>query len=167
MTTITAARLAAAVILSASLGSAVAAQDEDTRAPGKLVIGYEEEGKVDASPAACRAFVKETVEWEPAEEKRAIEDVCAARKRHVDAYNAMQRAYAKFAKTFNEDNRLDVATSVKSFEALVKSCIDYKFNLTTGGHNIAIDLIPNTIAADCLTMGTGLLEAETKRYNGD
>jgi hypothetical protein len=167
MTTITAARLAAALVLSAAFGGAVAAQDEDTRAPEKLVIGYEEEGKVDASPKACLAFVKETVEWEAKEMEDAAQSVCAARKRHVDAYGSMQRAYAKFAKTFNEDTRLDVATSVKSFEALVKSCIDYKFNLTTGGHNIAIDIIPNTIAADCLTMGTGLLEAETKRYNGD
>lgn len=162
-----AAKLSGALLLAAVLGGAALAQDPDTRAPAKLVIGYEEEGKVDASPKACRAVVDETVEWEPAEMDRATKDVCAARKRHVDAYAAMQRAYTKFVKAFDEDTRLDVATAVTSFEAMVKSCIDYKFNLTTGGHNIQIDIIPNNIAADCLTMGTGLLEAETKRYSGN
>ena len=31
--------------------------------PDHLSFGYDQEGKVDATPAACEAVVKETVEW--------------------------------------------------------------------------------------------------------
>ena len=40
-----------------------------------------------------------------------------------------------------------------SFEAMVKACIDHKANVTTGGHEIRIDVIPNDIAARYLDMG--------------
>lgn len=93
--------------------------------------------------------------------KQAIEDVCGARKRHVEAYAAIQKSYKALAKQIGEDNRLDQATAVKSFEAMVKACIDHKSNITTGGHNIMIDVIPNDIAAQCLTLGKKLLDEET------
>jgi hypothetical protein len=155
-------RLAAAALITMVVGAAA----EDNRAPATFTIGYEEEGKVDASPEACRAFVTETVDWDKAETKQAVHDVCAARKRHVEAYAALQTNYTDFAKAFDQDVRLDVATAVRSLGAMIKSCMDFKMNLTTGGHNIAIDIIPNDIAASCLSIGAELLEAETKRYRG-
>jgi len=44
--------------------------------------------------------------------------------------------------------------------------MDHKFGLTTGGHNIMIDIIENDIAAQCLTLGSNLLKDETEKYNG-
>ena len=71
-----------------------------------MTIGYEDEGKVDASVAACTAFVKEVTEWNKAETDRGIKTVCAARKRHVDAYQALQTSYKALIKAFGEDRRL-------------------------------------------------------------
>ena len=52
--------LAAAAAGLALLSVAASAQDPGPMPP-KLVIGYEDEGKIDASPAACRAFVTDMV----------------------------------------------------------------------------------------------------------
>jgi hypothetical protein len=43
--------------------------------------------------------------------------------------------------------------------------MDHTFGLTTGGHNIMIDVIENDIAAQCLTLGANLLKDETAKYN--
>ena len=85
----------------------------------------------------------------------AIKDVCGARKRHVEAYAAIQKSYKALAKQIGDDNRLDTAAAVASFEAMVKACIDHKSNVTTGGHNIMIDVIPNDIAARVPGYGQG------------
>ena len=132
--------------------------------PDKLTFGYEYEGEVDASPKACEATVREVVEWSDEEVKRATADVCAARKAHVDAYAAIQQSYKEFAKTFGEDTRLNTGEAVEHFQQLVKECIDHKTGITTGGHNIAIDIIPNQIASECLALGKRLLDEETAWY---
>jgi hypothetical protein len=44
--------------------SPASAEEDNAPMPQKLVIGNEDEGKVDASAGSCRAFVTETVEWE-------------------------------------------------------------------------------------------------------
>ena len=44
---------------------------------------------------------------------------------------------------------------------MVKDCIDHKTSLTTGGHNIMIDIIPNDIATACLNLGKTVLDNET------
>jgi hypothetical protein len=129
--------------------------------PAQLVFGYEGEGKVDASTAACEAVVKETVEWGPEETKQAVKDVCAARKRHVDAYAAIQKSYKALAKEIEPDHRIDPESAVTAFRAMVKDCIDHKTDLTTGGHNIMIDIIPNDIATACLNLGKTVLDNET------
>jgi hypothetical protein len=132
--------------------------------PDKLTFGYEYEGEVDASPKACEATVREVVEWSDEEVKRATADVCAARKAHVDAYAAIQQSYKEFAKTFGEDTRLNTGEAVEHFQQLVKECIDHKTGITTGGHNIALDIIPNQIASECLALGKRLLDEETAWY---
>jgi hypothetical protein len=128
--------------------------------PDRLSFGYTGEGKVDASPTACAIYVNSTVEWDAAQMEQAIAEVCAARKRHVDAYAAIQKAYARLRNNLF-DVRIEGAASVMHFQSMIKACIDHKLGLSPGGHNIAIDIIPNQIAADCLTVGTKLLTEET------
>ena len=43
--------------------------------------------------------------------------------------------------------------------------MEHKSGLTTGGHNIMIDVIENDIAAQCLTLGSNLIKGETAKYN--
>ena len=129
--------------------------------PDHLSFGYDQEGKVDATPAVCEAVVKETVEWGPEETKQAVKDVCAARKRHIEAYAAIQKSYKALAKQIEPDHRIDPASAVTAFKAMVKDCIDHKSNLTTGGHNIMLDIIPNDIATACLKIGKTVLDDET------
>jgi hypothetical protein len=45
---------------------------------------------------------------------------------------------------------------------MVKACIDHKSGITTGGHNIMVDVIENEIAAKCLTLGANLLREEIR-----
>lgn len=132
--------------------------------PQQLTIGYEHEGTIDAKPQACLAFVKEITEWDKAQTEKGAKDVCAARQRHVEAYNALQANYRSFVKAFSADRRLNLPEAVESFKTLVKACIDHKFGLTTGGHNIMIDIIENDIATSCLTLGSNLLRDETAKY---
>jgi hypothetical protein len=45
---------------------------------------------------------------------------------------------------------------------MVKACIDHKFGLTNGGHNIMVDVIENEIARKCLAMAANLLRDEIR-----
>ena len=137
----------------------------ETAVPDRLTIGYDHEGEIDASPQACVATVKEITEWDKAQTENGAKDVCAARKRHVEAYAALQGNYKNFVKAYSVDRRLDLPAAVSNFRILVKACMDHKFGLTTGGHNIGIDIIENDIAAQCLTLGSNLLKDETAKYN--
>lgn len=152
-----------AVLFAAS--STACAQEVWRPAPEHLTIGYADEGKVDASPAACDALVREVVEWTEDEIKHASREVCAARKRHVDAYAAIQKSYKALIKHMGHDHRLDPGAAVASFAAMIRACIDHKTSLTTGGHNIVIDIIPNDIAARCLKIGKSLLDSESEWFN--
>jgi hypothetical protein len=137
----------------------------ETAVPERLTIGYDHEGKIDASPQACLATVKEITEWDKAQTEKGAKDVCTARKRHVEAYAALQSNYKNFVKAFSVDRRLNLPGAVSNFITLVKACMEHKFGLTTGGHNIMIDVIDNDIAAQCLTLGSNLLKDETVKYN--
>jgi hypothetical protein len=137
----------------------------ESAVPDRLTIGYDNEGKIDAGPQACLAFVKEMTQWDKAQTEKGAKDVCAARKRHVEAYAALQSNYKDFVKAFSVDRRLNLPGAVSNFITLVKACMEHKFGLTTGGHNIMIDVIDNDIAAQCLTLGSNLLKDETVKYN--
>jgi hypothetical protein len=136
----------------------------ETAVPDRLTIGYDNEGKVDAGPQACVATVKEITEWDKAQTEKGAKDVCAARKRHVEAYAALQSNYKAFVKAFSVDRRLNLPGAVSSFSALIKACMEHKSGLTTGGHNIMIDIIENDIATQCLVLGANLLKEETAKY---
>ena len=133
--------------------------------PAQLTIGYEGEGKVDASPKACEATVREIVEWSEEETKHGIKIVCDARKRHVDAYAALQKSYKALAQHIAEDHRLNPVASIKSLEAMIRDCIDHKMNINTGGHNIYIDMIENHVATACLKLGKDLLDNEANWFD--
>ena len=136
-----------------------------TAVSDRLVIGYDNEGKIDASPAACLASVKEITEWDKAQTEKGAKQVCAMRKRHVEAYAALQSNYKNFVKAFSVDQRLNLPSAVSNLKILIKACMEHKSGLTTGGHNIMIDIIENDIAAQCLTLGSNLIKGETAKYN--
>src|SRR5205823_1981659 len=106
--------LAASVVL-ASGGSICA----ETAVPERITIGYDHEGKIDASPQACLALVKEITEWDKAQTEKGAKEVCAARKRHVEAYATLQANYKNFVKAFSVDRRLNLPGAVSSFSTLV------------------------------------------------
>jgi hypothetical protein len=150
-----------ALIVMYTLGQAARAEDE---IPSQLVTGYDGEGQVDLSFHACLAHVQEVTTWEKGELERGAKDVCAARKRHADAYAALKSNYKAFVKAFSGDRRLDLPEAVSNLKALIKACMDHKFGITTGGHNIMIDVIENDIRAGCLRLGSNLIKDETKRF---
>jgi hypothetical protein len=76
-----------ALIATATLSQVAHAE---SAVPSQLIIGYDSEGKVDPSPQACLAHVKEVTEWDRAATERGAQQVCAARKHHADAYAALQ-----------------------------------------------------------------------------
>jgi hypothetical protein len=143
----------------------IGAARAETVVPDRLTIGYDNEGKIDASLQACLATVKEITEWDKAQTEKGAKDVCAARKRHVEAYAALQSNYKAFVKAFSADRRLNLPGAVSNFSMLTKACMEHKSGLTTGGHNIMIDIIENDIATQCLVLGANLLKEETAKYN--
>jgi hypothetical protein len=140
------------------------AHGERAQPPDSLIIGYEDEGKIDASPQACLKTVKEITEWNEAETQRGAREVCAARKKHIDAYAKLQTNYRAFIREVVKDRRFDWTEAAATVPTLVKTCIAHKFSITTGGHNIRIDIINNEIAAACLTLASNLLRDETGHF---
>ena len=145
-------------------GSAFA-EDAHKPLPAELTIGYEGEGKVEANPEKCLADARELVEWSEEETKKAGNLMCAARKRHADAYAAIQTSYRALVKHVEPDHRLNPPEAFANFATMIKACIDHKMNINTGGHNIYIDIIPNDVAADCLKLGKDLLDQETAWFD--
>jgi hypothetical protein len=147
-------------IVGIALGTA---HGERAQPPETLVIGYDDEGKIDASPPACLKTVKEITEWNEADTQRGARQVCAARQKHIDAYKALQANYRTFIREIVKDRRFDWTEAAATVPTLVKTCIAHKFSITTGGHNIYIDIINNEIAAACLTLASNLLRDETQQ----
>ncbi len=153
---------AAMIALIAACALSQTARAEDM-VPSTLVIGYEDEGKVDASPQACLANVKEVTEWDKAATERGAKEVCAARKHHVEAYADLQKTYKVFVDGFSGDRRINLPEAVANLKTLIKACMDHKRGITTGGHNISIDIIENEIDAGCLTLANNLLKDENAK----
>jgi hypothetical protein len=150
------------IVLIAFSALSQTAQAEDA-VPSTLVIGYEDEGKVDASPQACLANVKEITEWDKAATERGAKEVCVARRHHVDAYADLQKTYKVFVEGFSKDRRINLPEAVANLKTLIKACMDHKRGTTTGGHNIMIDIIENEIDAGCLTLANNLLKDENAK----
>jgi hypothetical protein len=129
--------------------------------PSHLTLGYDDEGKIDASPQACLALVKGITQWDEADTLRGALEVCVARKKHVDAYAALQASYKTFIQEVMKDDRYNWAEAANTVPTLIRTCINHKFSITTGGHNIRIDIINNEIAIACLMLAVDLLRDET------
>jgi hypothetical protein len=156
----------AIILLIASVSAPARAQE--TPPPEHLTIGYEDEGKVDVSPQACVAWVKEDTEgWKQTEIEEAARKICASRKRHVEAYEVLQSNYRTLMRLAAQDVRLSPAQAAEKLKIIVKACIDHKTGLTTGGHNVMVPVIENDIIAKCLTWAANLLRDEIHelRYN--
>jgi uncharacterized protein len=123
-----------------------------------LIVGYDEEGKIDATLEGCIRYVKEMTLWDKAAIEQGAREVCAARQRHVEAYEQLQRSYRNLMVKMATDRRLDREEATAQFRKFVRSCIDYKLQITTGGHNIGIDIISTEIASACLSQGAKLLD---------
>ena len=75
-------------------------------------------------------------------------------------FNSSLEGNTRRAIDIHEGEKIDAA----AFKTLVKACIDHKTGLTTGGHNIMIDIIPNDIATACLNIGKTVLDNETSWF---
>ena len=79
------------------------------------------------------------------------------------AYRDLQKKYQRFLKTAAEDKRLNSAAAIENIRTMFKACVDYKWNMTTGGHNIAIDITSNEIVDTCLRLTSRLLDETSYR----
>jgi hypothetical protein len=146
----------ALTLLSATVS--VCARAQDAPPPERLIIGYEDEGKVDISLQACVAWVKEDTEgWKQADIEEAARKICAARKRHIEAYEVLQNNYRILMQLAAQDVRLSPAKAAENLKIIVKARIDHKNGLTTGGHNVMVPVIENDIIAKCLAWTASLL----------
>lgn len=150
-----------------ALAASPCALADDKAMPKTLVIGYENEGKVDTSEQGCRAFVTQTVEWDKAQTDQAVKDVCEHRKKHAEAYAALQAAYKDFRAALAPQTRFDGALAVQHLVDMIKSCMEHKWAISTGGHNVGLDMVPNEIATQCLEIGRDLLVKENAYLKGD
>lgn len=137
-----------------------------TRTDERLTIGYENEGKIDASKKACIAFVNElggdSVETSRA--ARMAAPVCEFRDRHIAAYEEFQRSYRKLWSLVRADQRIDPPAAIEQLRRAIKSCIDFKDGLNFDGlHGLGVDMVPNQNATQCLAIGTRLANDEIKR----
>jgi hypothetical protein len=133
--------------------------------PYHFTIGYDNEDKTDASSQACLSHVESVTAWDKVATEKGAMEVCAARKRHIEAYKMLQTDYRALIEAFSTDRRLKIREAVSNLRIMIKACMTHKFSLTTGGHNIMMDIIENDIAADCLGLGSSLLKTEIARYN--
>jgi len=146
----------------------VLAQDDEAwhPPPDRLTIGYEGEGKVDASDQGCEKFVRDMVGqfWSKEEIFDGVREVCAARKRHLMAYEALQKSYAGVREQLLYHHKIDAGPAIASFAAMLKSCFEHKIAMSDAGHNIRSDIIPNDDADVCLKIGKELLDAEVEWF---
>jgi hypothetical protein len=159
------ARILLSIALITGLGVGFALADPP---PERLIIGYDDEGEIDASPQACVAHVEaETEGWSKKDVEEAAQKQCAARKRHLESYEALQSNYRTLMGLLARDVRTQPADTAANLKIMVKACIDHKFGVTTGGHNIMVDVIENDIAAKCLALGANLLRDEIRELLAD
>ncbi len=96
----------------------------------------------------------------------AARKVCDARMRHVAAYERFQSAYARLTTVLEKDRRINLLAATDQLKQFVRSCIYHKIYITTGGHNIMMDIIPNEAAADCLELGANMVMTEANELSG-
>lgn len=135
--------------------------------PERLIVG-DDEGKIDTSPQACIAHVKaETDGWSKEDIEEAAQKQCAARKRHLESYEALQGNYHTLMGLLAQDVRTQPAEAAEKLKIMLEACIDHKFDVSTGGHNIMVEVIENDVAAKCLALGANLLRDEIRELRSN
>lgn len=156
------------VALLASLSGMAFGQALADPPPERLTIGYADEGEINASSQACIADVKaETEGWSTEDIEEAAQKQCAARKRHIESYEALQSNYRTLMGLLAQDVRTRPADAAAKLKIMVKACIDHKFDVSTGGHNIMVNVIENDVAAKCLALGANLLRDEIRELRAN
>jgi hypothetical protein len=131
-----------------------------------LNIGYPNEGRLNTSPKACAAFVKESTNLSNmtvGEFEQIVANVCAARVSHIAAHDRLQSSYKQLASAAIMERRIRLSTAVENLKSVVKTCLDFKHALRFSGHQYHGDIIENNIAADCLNLSNDLLRPEIDR----
>ena len=122
--------------------------------------GYNDED-IDHLVQRCVADAAgDTEGWSKKDIEEATRKQCAARKRHVEAYEALQANYRTLMGLLAQDIRTEPADAAAQLRIMVKACIDHKSGVSTGGHNVMVDVIENDIDAKCLALGANLARDE-------
>ena len=157
------------ITLLASLFGMPLAQALGDPPPEHLVIGYPSEGEIDASPQKCIDDVTaETTGWAKEDIEVAARKQCDARSRHIASYKALQSNYHILMELLalrSGHTQADVAAA--SLKALVNDCINHKQGVSTGGHNIMVNVIENDIISKCLDLGANVMREEIREINAD
>lgn len=156
-----------ALLLAVGMSPAHALDKTDAAVPERLTFGYDGEGKIDATPAACLAYAKDFEGSHGSDAKTAAKEVCDARQRHIDAYAAVQKSYRKMVAAIGGDGGIHAANAAGAFQTMIAACIDHKTGLVTPGRQEMTDIIPNEIATRCLELGQRVLDEETTFLAGD
>ncbi len=98
-----------------------AAVRAETAVPDHLIIGYDHEGKIDASRRRASNTSRRSPSGTRPRPRRARKRCAPRATRHVDAYAALQVAYKNFVKTYSVDRRLNLPGAVSAFQVLVKA----------------------------------------------
>ena len=157
------------VTLLASLSGTPSANALGDPPPEHLIIGYPFEGEIDANAQKCIADVTaETTNWRKEEIGAAARKQCDARKRHVASYKALQSNYHLLMGLLNLRSGHTMADqAAASMKALVNDCISHKEGVSTGGHNVMVNVIENDIVAKCLDLGANVMREEIREIQAD
>lgn len=132
-------------------------------AVAQLKLGIDGEGTVDARPASCRQFVRETMTADEPTLRELEAQICKARMDNNTAYNEFQRIYREFLASVGEDRRLNMDHAAEHIREIVKDCIDFRWAITSGARNVNMDIIPNLISTECLNLASQLLRSAVDR----
>jgi polar amino acid transport system substrate-binding protein len=135
----------------------IGSSDSDASSPSDA---YDDEGIGHLVQTCVADAAEDTEGWSKKDIEEATRKQCAARKRHVEAYEALQSNYRTLMGLLAQDIRTQPTDAAANLRIMVKACIDHKSDVSTGGHNIMVDVIENDIAAKCLALGANLAHDE-------
>ncbi len=118
---------------------------------------------INTQPSQCLADVKEVTAWDEAATRQAANQVCAERRRHVQAKQRFEKSLVALNQEYRERTNHGFSQflpeAVRRSRAIVENCIALKEGFTAP-HNVATLLVPETLRSDCYAVGTQLVEAE-------
>lgn len=128
-----------------------------------LIIGYEGEGRVDASYGACKSFVEGLNGSDVQEGDSQVLEVCTARQNHLRAYDEFQTAYRIFRQALT-GTKIGPDDPSQAMVKLLRNCIVFRSNMLSGARGVGLDIIGNEAPTDCLKLGTQMLNEQSLPY---